>query len=91
MSKQKHNFCEFCQKYLNYIQNTPAEIKLEKVGNLNHPNGQVTPTFQITCVIAFNCLFDIDEPIVFNYETCEKSIIKCLEGGSVFSGDLTVK
>ena len=38
MRKQKHNFCEFCQNTSTTFKITPAEIKLEKVENLNHPN-----------------------------------------------------
>ena len=30
MSKQKHNFCEFCQKYLNYIHNYPSRNKIRE-------------------------------------------------------------
>ena len=37
MSKQKHNFCEFCQKYLNYIQNYPSRNKIRESWKFEPP------------------------------------------------------
>ena len=37
MSKQKHNFCEFCQKYLNYIQNYPSQNKIRESWKFEPP------------------------------------------------------
>ena len=37
MSKQKHNYCEFCQKYLNYIQNYPSRNKIRESWKFEPP------------------------------------------------------
>ena len=45
MSKQKHNFCEFCQKYLNYIQNYPSRNKIRESWKFETPYS--TPSCKI--------------------------------------------